>query len=495
MNWADSLLYPPLQSPIDLLLSKSECTLEELLECEDFPQEFQSNSSLVEFCKEPAIIKRILQYTMYDYPKDVDQSLSNKFHLVCVSIFAEPSQLSEVIGSTQELVDYVFAAIASENKTKMGAAGLVLSSVISSDNYLVYKRFTEDETIIKTIMENYDVPGFLDSIFQFMHLENDDKYSGVIEYICKFGFIKNILQTMMNSTDLDTITNISTFIHNIVVWKVSYTNSKAIKFLSLLNQNEFLQSFVEFAFVSKDYFVVEHILRDVSNILACSTFLVYPDQNNLPGIFKSVLTQINKFPDIFHLKNTSCVINNLLYVVLSLVLSGFDTIIDAIVASNTMKLLVELLYGDHMSTIVRQSVLMAISAVISSKVSKVLISLLDDGKFLKLLVEKDKESVAIQAEKNIGPDYWLVAASIMKNLYEMVPEEESDIGEVERIIIDDNEFMEYVKNIVIPRDEAQSEYFTTTDYGRDEDNYDEDSNEEVEEENDVNDDVNEDEQQ
>ncbi|ELP88959.1 hypothetical protein EIN_491280 [Entamoeba invadens IP1] len=454
--------FPPIQTPIDILLGKEDCTLEKLLNEEDFPTEIRKNNELIDFCVEPDNIKKFLQYTTFDITPTDDKTLFDKYHSICISLFCEePSHIIDVIGTNEELIKYVFSAVQSTNEKRMSAGGLVLTAIIQVPNSLVYELFTADDSMLKTITSHLELDGFLESILQLMKLEDQGK-EGCIEWICKRGFIPTLLKTLMGTTSLDMIGNISIFIHNVVMWKVSNDTSHAFQFITLLNNDPILPDFVKSIFESPDDMYMGHCFRIVSNVLACSTILTYTNPNELPGIFKSLLPFISQFDQVFRNRKAGNILNNLVYIVLSLVLSGFQQIYDKLASENVLNVMMETFYGDHLCTILRQTIQMTVLTIINGNITNIKTKLLDGGKLLKTFVEKDKEGEKEKREKNMGPDYWLIAARLMTNILQAV-EDKEDENEFYKTVLDDKEFVEYVKNVVIPREDETSEYFNKQD--------------------------------
>ncbi|ELP90267.1 hypothetical protein EIN_503130 [Entamoeba invadens IP1] len=456
--WSGMFRFPPMASPLDILLGKADCTLEKLLNEEDFISEIRRNNDLMDFCVEPENIQRYLKYTTYDITPTDDPVLFEKYHAICISIFTdEPSHIIDVIGTNEELVEYLFEAIRSNNEKRMSAGGLVLNCVIQVGNAVVYDLFTKDETMLNTLMARLDITGFLDSIFQIMKLDDIGK-EGCIDWLCNKGFIPKLITTLMGTQSLDIISNISSFIRNVVMWKVSNDNSHIFRFITLLNSNEILPKFVQSMFESQDDLYVEHCFIIVSNILACSTILTYTNPDELPGIFKALLPHISHFDEVFRTRKSGGVLNNLVYIVLSLVLSGFKQIYDKLARENVLNVMMEVFYMNHSCTILRQTIKMTFLTVVNGNAMNVKLKLLDGGKLLKTFVEMDKKAVEEKKEKNLGPDYWLIAARLMRSVLQSV-EDKGEEDDFYTAIIGDKEFVDYVNTVVVPRDDETSECF------------------------------------
>ncbi|EDR25571.1 hypothetical protein EDI_156860 [Entamoeba dispar SAW760] len=461
--WTGMFRFPPMQSPIDILLGKEDCTLEKLMDDEDFIQELRSNNDLIEFCSELYNLKRILQYTTEDFPEDVDKNLCSKYHIICSSMFGdEPVKVVDAIGTNPELVNYLFDALLSENEKRMSAAGQVLMSLVQVDGSVVYDLFIANENILETIMAHQDLTGLLETILQIMKLEDSNEKTGYINWICERNFISRMLETLMTTKSIDTIGNISSFIHNVVLWKVSSVDSPALQFITRFNNEPTLKEFIRYVFASDDDFLVEQCFRIISNILACSTVLTYSDVNNLPGIFKALMPHVGDFEKVFTTRKVGSITNNLVYIILSLVLSGFQQVYDTIVKENVLGSMMDIFYGDHLCTIVRQTIQMTVSSILNGQVNCLKLRLLDGGNLLTKMVEKDKEAVEIKNVNNIAPDYWLIANQIMLTTLKSV-EDKDETSPVYELVMGNNDFVRYVNDIVITRDKETSEFFVKPD--------------------------------
>ncbi|KAL7711898.1 Serine/threonine-protein phosphatase 6 regulatory subunit [Entamoeba marina] len=410
--WTGMFRFPPMQSPIDIILGKDDCTLEKLLDDEEFSTEIRNNNDLITFLSDFEVLQRVLQYTTQDFPNDVDENTAHKYQIICSSMFGdEPAKIVETIGSNKELVTYLFEALLSGNSNRISSAGQVLMGLVHVEDSVVYDLFIENENIIESIMNHMELTGLLETLLQLMKLEDNEK-TGVIEWICERNFIENLFKTLMNNASIDTIGNISSFIHNVVLWKVSNAESPALQFVTLFNNNSLLPEFISHVFKSDDDYLVEQCFRIISNILACSTVLTYNDTETLPGIFQALLPHVKEIETIFNQKK-------------------------------------------------KQTIQMTISSIFNGNVKSLKKKLLNDGKLLLTIIEKDKEAVQIKKVKNIGPDYWLIASQMMTNLYRSFEDknEDDEEDEIRDVVMGNNEFVDYVRDVALSREAETSEFF------------------------------------
>lgn len=432
--WTGMFRFPPMQSPIDILLAKDGCTLEDLLDEEDFGQEIKNNGDLVAFCSEPDALRRIVAYATLDYPAGVDAARCEKYHAVCAALFGDdPAKVADAVAVSSDIVAYLFDAVRGTDTARVAAAAQIVAAVVGSPGSVVYEMFTADNTMLDAVMAHQDLTGALDIVLQIMRLEDAGK-SGCIDWVCSRGFIPRILKALADGGSVDAVGNIAALVHSIVLWKVSSVDSPAVEFITRFNAEPSLGEFVDAVFESTDDFVVEQCFRIISNVLACSTVLTYPDGDTLPGIFTALLPHVSDFDKIFGEQRVGSVTNNLVYIVLSLVLSGFPTVYDAIASGRVLPAMVDMFYGSHLATVVRQTVQMTIQSIVNGNVGVLKTRLVDGGRTLKLMMEKDKEGQNEKDEKNIGPDYWLIGAQLMMSIVHGA-EEKGESTEYGRIVL------------------------------------------------------------
>ncbi|EKE38793.1 hypothetical protein ENUP19_0368G0039 [Entamoeba nuttalli] len=486
--WSGMFNFLSLESPIDTILKEEGCTLEKLLDIEDFIQEIRTNEELINFCCKKNNLKKIVQYALGDIPKGSTFENTQKYGSVCASLFGdEPTRLVESIGKSEKLINYLFNTIMKEEITKIRAASQILLSIYKDTTSIMFDMLINNEEVLEKMINHPEIDGLIDNILELMKLEDSGK-TGYIEKICNHQFINKIMTIFMTTQSISAIENISMFIHSIVLWKVSNTDSDTIEFINRFNNEVLLQQFIDFIFNSQDDFIVSQAFHIVSNILACSTILTYNDETHLPGIFNALLPHVKDFENIMKSRRVGGVTNNLIYIILSLVLSGFQHVYDVIANENVLGAMMDVFYGDHLCTVVRQTIQMTVLSILNSSVEKLKLKLIDDGKLLDVMKQKDIDAIEMKKNKNIAPDYWLIGSLLMVALVNSV-EGRDDENTVKQIVMGNKDFIDYVHSIVMERETEKSEYFskpTNDDFSDefeddDDDDYFDDSNEEDEE--------------
>lgn len=75
-------------SPVDIILEKENCTLEELLDEDEIIQECKAlNERLINFLRERAQVEQLLRYIVDEAPDEADKKQSFKFPFVACEIF------------------------------------------------------------------------------------------------------------------------------------------------------------------------------------------------------------------------------------------------------------------------------------------------------------------------------------------------------------------------------------------------------------------------
>ncbi|EDR29678.1 hypothetical protein EDI_110980 [Entamoeba dispar SAW760] len=483
--WSGMFNFLSLESPIDTILKEEGCALEKLLDVEDFIQEIRTNEELINFCCEKNNLKKIVQYALGDIPKGSTFENTQKYGSICASLFGdEPTRLVKSIGKSEEMINYLFNTIMKEEITKVRAASQILLSMYKDNTSIMFDMLINNEEVLEKMINHPEIDGLIDNILELMKLEDSGK-TGYIDKICNHQFINKIMTIFMTTQSVSAIENISLFIHSIVLWKVSNTDSDTIEFINKFNNDVLLPQFIDFIFNSQDDFVVSHAFHIVSNILACSTIITYSDETHLPGIFNALFPHVKDFENIMKSRRVGSVTNNLIYIILSMVLSGFHHVYDVIANENVLGAMMDVFYGDHLCTVVRQTIQMTVLSILNTSVEKLKLKLIDDGKLLDIMKQKDIDAVEIKKNKNIAPDYWLIGSLLMVALVNSV-EGRDDENTVKQIVMGNKDFIDYVHSIVMERETEKSEYFSKPTNGdfsdefeeEEDDDYFDDSNEE-----------------
>ncbi|ELP90268.1 hypothetical protein EIN_503140 [Entamoeba invadens IP1] len=447
-----------MESPIDTLLKDPMCTLEKLMDVEDFSREMKTNAKLIEYCSTPQRLQSIIQYSLCDIPSSQTRESVLKYHYICSSLFSdEVSHIIDPIAQSTDIVRYLFDSLNTPNVTKMSNAAVILSSAISVDNSFVLEYLNTNDDVITILITHLEVDGVLELLLEAIKLEDINK-NGTIDQVCRLGLIEALFKTLQSHPSLDALDNITAFVHNLVIWKISNSDSYTSKFVTKINESPELNQFVHFAFTTQDDFVAAQCLQIISNILACSTVLTYKDQVTLPGIYVALIQHLSQFEEIFVKRKIGTLTNNLVYIVLSLVLSGYDKVHEEITRQTVLKSMIAVFYGAHSSTVVRQTVQITVASILSSGTTCLKVNLLDGGNLLDLMVQKDKEALEEKEKKNIAPDYWLIGEKMMIGFYHFI-EDKDEQNEVKEIIEKNAEFVNYMKNVVMVREDYKSGYF------------------------------------
>ncbi|OAA63099.1 SIT4 phosphatase-associated protein [Cordyceps fumosorosea ARSEF 2679] len=147
-------------STIDTILDKTDFTLEELLDESDLIQELkQHNSKLIEYLREDAILKRLLEYVVapklatFETSQDNQDDLRGRNRLMTFSRPRASSRNTDSAGADDP---------AQEKRRNHYA--LVAAEVLSSDTWSIYESLTDNKQLIKAFWEFLSRPAPLDPL-------------------------------------------------------------------------------------------------------------------------------------------------------------------------------------------------------------------------------------------------------------------------------------------------------------------------------------------
>ncbi|CAM8961320.1 unnamed protein product [Rhodiola kirilowii] len=174
-------------SPVEEILDKESFTLEELLDEEEIIQECKAlNSRLINFLRDEAQVKQLLQYIVEEPPEDADNNRAFKFPFVSCEIFScEIDVILKTLVEDEKLVDLLFSFLEPDRPHSAMLAGyfskvvvcLLLRKTVPLMNYVkahqdVFRKLV-DLIGITSIMEvlvrmvgadDHVYPNFLDVI-------------------------------------------------------------------------------------------------------------------------------------------------------------------------------------------------------------------------------------------------------------------------------------------------------------------------------------------
>ncbi|KAL7717244.1 Serine/threonine-protein phosphatase 6 regulatory subunit [Entamoeba marina] len=476
--WSGMFSFSQVQSNIDTILQKDNCTVDELLNDEEFTSEIRTNTDLIVFIEKAENMGLIVEYAIGEFnTEDLTIETQQKFQQICFSLFTnDPIKSIEVVAVNESLLKIIFQALCSDVRIKRERASEMLAVLVQVEDSLVFNNIIENDCYFDRLMD-YTIQGNLDTIMELLKIDesNDLKFLKWLEHK---DFITHVLNSLIHHESIDVVENINRFIHDIVYWKISTASTSALQFIYSLNNNPTLITFVDTVFQSTDDYYIQECFYIFSNIVACSTVMSYPEiQDDLPGIFKALIPHLPEFVKKFETPKVGMIVNNLVYVILSLVLSGFPQVYTALCDTNIFESIIELFYGDHLCTIARQTIQTTLTSVFTGDTTTLKLKVLNNGEFLSKMVVMDKAAIEIKKQNNLAPDYFLISASLMKMLYNLVDIENHDDDPVTSLIYKNEMFFDYVENVVIPRDQQPSEFFFYLNKDESDDSFEEDSRE------------------
>lgn len=147
-------------STIDTILDKPDFTLEDLLDESDLIQELkQHNSKLIEYLREDAILKRLLEYVVaprleaFETPQESDDDVRGRNRLMPFSHPRTSSRNTDLADNDDD-----------EQEKKRNRYALVACEVLSSDTWSIYESLTDNKQLIREFWNFLSRPAPLDPL-------------------------------------------------------------------------------------------------------------------------------------------------------------------------------------------------------------------------------------------------------------------------------------------------------------------------------------------
>ncbi|KAL7714840.1 Serine/threonine-protein phosphatase 4 regulatory subunit 3-like central domain-containing protein [Entamoeba marina] len=447
------------------LLLRSNPSLEQVLEQPDLLPELRVNTELQTFMCTQVSIKKMVSYVCGN---------SGVKHQVLAG-----AVLSSGIGC---VVDAVFSddtialfMLKQLTSTEKRLAGLTLDLLCKVLSSLLIPVQSREFTLVKSTngfldgliryLESYSV---CDYIIALLKLDVFHQNSGSIQWFCEHGFITMLLNVFLEENiSLEKVESVSRIINEIVIWRHSHQIGAAANiFVDFFNVDKNLEKFIQCVFSTDLKDVQEHGLLIISDMLACNTSrseLCTMPINGLPAIYKNLVIHFSSIKELLTHSNSNIGVGQtrikLGFIVLSLLLSSYSVIYKLVDEHAFINALLDIFYDErHQCTIFRQIVLNIMNTIMQRPVAEIKGKILQDNTFLERTVKLDKDAIAYYKQNNIYPDYFLINATMMNDIYN---NKELKTTTTE-ITINNETFLNYVQNIIIPRNSEESKYFSKT---------------------------------
>lgn len=148
-------------STIDTILDKPDFALEDLLDETDLIQELkQHNSKLIEYLREDAILKKLLEYVVA--PKL--ETFAAKAGVNDDGDDSADGAAGSALGGFSQGADVLGAEEHEEQERKRNRYALVACEILSSDTWSIYESLTEDPEMIRQFWNFLSRPAPLDPL-------------------------------------------------------------------------------------------------------------------------------------------------------------------------------------------------------------------------------------------------------------------------------------------------------------------------------------------
>ncbi|EKE38768.1 hypothetical protein ENU1_154090 [Entamoeba nuttalli P19] len=451
------------ESPFTQLV-RMNAALEEILDQPDLLTELRTNNDLQQYICSQANIHKMVSFVC-GHGQVKHQILSGAVLSSGIGCVVDAVFLDDQTGL------YMLKQLTIKNKRLSGMTLDLLCKVLSS---LLIPIQSKEFVLVQAVdgfleglisyMESYSV---CDYIIALLKLDVFHMNSRSIQWFCEHGFITMLLNSFLEENiSIDKVESAARIIDEIVIWRHSHQIGAAANiFVDFFNIDKNLEQFIYCVFSTTIKTVQENGLLIISDMLASNTSrseLCTIPIGGLPAIYKNL---VKHFDSIKRLLTTSTESNNgqvgqtkikLSFIVLSLLLSNYSVIYKLVDEFGFIQSLLDIFYDErHQCTIFRQIVYDIINTIVQRPVTEIKYQLLRDNKFLEKSVEFDKRAIEFHHQYHYYPDYYLINSTLMFDIYNNRELTSSKFS----ASINNDLFLNYVTEVIIPRNEEKSTYF------------------------------------
>ncbi|KAL7715269.1 Uncharacterized protein QTN25_007195 [Entamoeba marina] len=432
----------PSPTPVNTVLRTAGHTFEQVLDISNLIGELHTNHRLQKYlCEEPNI------RNMIDFVCGLGEK---EYQLTSTRVICnDVSVITQNIMYYNDLISFLLNQFNQElDQITLDCVSQVLTVLLKPESTTVIGEVVDLFDIAEGLsrhFDNYEVVTFLISLLK---RENDNNQLQCTQWLCQQGLVTLILQEFINESD-DNSTNES------AIEGISHI------FVDYFNTSERLNDFIVSVFKSKNDFLLEHGLSIIQNVLACcassSESCALPS-DGLPFLFRC----LNKYYDA--LVNLLDVTQNhnkpiqiqATLVLFSLVISNYTSIYDQIIHYNFLESLLDNFFSyGHSCTILRQIIFDLFKCIFQRPIQPLLMHLLENG-ILNKFIDEDFKSMIYLKQNRYLPDHHLLNVLLMKTIFELSSTPETECSQ---LILNNENFQNYMIDVVLPREDIKSTYF------------------------------------
>lgn len=451
------------QTSIDWILNdtKNPPTIERLMDDSKFKSEMRKNPKLQEFVTKNDNLKKIIEYAI---------NPNEKYHEITYSLFNDENVVVRAISKSLGLIRFLLDKFYEDDEKRIKYISNILGACILVKDNEVLKMTQESKTsndsskYFDKMIEKIHIPGSLNFFFNLMTVEFmiDTNVSTLFEDHKFFDKLFEEFEKVGKKNDneiKETLNSICDFMKQITEWK-NKGNREVNDFIYECNRNDGIQILTEKLFDEHANGVfVEYYLIFLNEILKNSTIENYSNSKYIPNCYEYLVKNFDKFDSLFdRFSDNHNIILNLLEIINSLISSGFSQVYEGLSQQSVLNNLVKVLFGStKVESLKRINEIVHNLFYTDEEHCEMKIKFLDEGRVLKLCLEKDKEAVECEKNNEPKPDYYSHNDEVMKEIYESVFGEDAyitlfdDMNKFETFAKVQEEFKNYVETIICPR--------------------------------------------
>ena len=483
MNFNSGIFqFATIESDIDKMLKKENPSLIEIIGNEEFTTEMKTNDSLINFLLEDEHLSQIIQFATLQFSDEIDVSQRETLHKNSIVVFTEDCfEVKEKIEKTTRFSHQIVSVLSSDVSERIAMACVIIKSLMKIPYAQTFNIFKNTEKIIEMVCNHLHQSEVFDLIYEMMTIQGGN-YPKVIEWLCDEGLIKKIISKMIeyeNDENHSMIySNVLEFMKKIIQWNQSSIDSPAIEFITTFNNESTLSELIDKIFENENSRPLNIYIQSTFNLFAllmsCSTSKTYSDLRYLPGSLDIVfnhLDDIEKYLDAYaddQSKSTSQIVTSIMACLSEFCTSGFSTVNESLSERERLfQIICDILFIENNNcSIMKQEIMKCFIGILRMKENDgVKIAFMDNGGTFTYLMDNDKKAVEKKNETNLGPECLTFGSQLMLVIYDEIcqvekcPTLHEKLGDNSDFIEAMKEFINYMRDVVIPRECKKSNYF------------------------------------
>eukprot|EP01103_Thecamoeba_quadrilineata_P019371 TRINITY_DN7813_c0_g1_i1.p1 TRINITY_DN7813_c0_g1~~TRINITY_DN7813_c0_g1_i1.p1 ORF type:complete len:562 (+),score=96.70 TRINITY_DN7813_c0_g1_i1:90-1775(+) len=226
-------------SPVETILDRGNCTLEELFDEEDIIQEVKGQKrKLIEFLTKPESLNRMIAFVSkppkdpYDYKHRVRYP-----SVACEVLCSDVWLICETIYENEELLDQLYSFLDEPLHPSISAfSSRVAIALLQKKTTETFEYYKERDTLDK-ILRNLKNPSVLELLLKIISCEEtiEGRSNGILEILSEKNLITNLVTTLIQSEEEDVHETISQALTEIIAISTNSPLMQQLESGGLLN--------------------------------------------------------------------------------------------------------------------------------------------------------------------------------------------------------------------------------------------------------------------